>query len=158
MTENNYPDGTIAIATVRGVPNVRVMRIVDGVWVSGVVCEGRCHHASDTVEDVRPLVVLDLEDGEATLEALRGLRASARGDAWHRLTEVADQIEAQAPHISEPGWGEKVTAHTEGGPRGVWLRGIAKGRSGFHWTNGHGVWCAWSELIDPEPVREGIES
>jgi len=61
--------GTVALATVRGVQNVRVARVGSAVpwWVSfepvpvairGTVY-GQCHHPDEAVTDVRPLRVIE---------------------------------------------------------------------------------------------------
>lgn len=94
-----YAAGTVAVATVRGVPNVRVMLAVPGSampWI-GNADDGRgtYWHTDQQVTDVRPLVVLDLAapayGGAArVVEALR--RCPTRDSVSLAL---ADQIEAQ---------------------------------------------------------------
>lgn len=55
-----YEPGTVAVATIAGVPAVPVFRTDDSArpWVTAA-CE---HRRADEVTDVRPLVVLDPED------------------------------------------------------------------------------------------------
>lgn len=60
-----YEPGMVAVATVRGVPNVRVMRTDDTLttrpwWVSvAPVGVGYRWHHDDVVRDIRPLTLLD---------------------------------------------------------------------------------------------------
>lgn len=109
---SEYQPGTVAVATVRGVPGVRVMYVGAGMWRSvDSLARG------DQITDVRPLVVLDLDEVfRDPLETPKPLRLAtflreitswtgrrqAGGDA--HLERLADQIEAQTkpPKIPEP--------------------------------------------------------
>ena len=122
-------------------------------WVSaeaGALCKaGDFWHL-----DVRPLVVLDLDDiHPPSLIAM--LRADA--DARHgniALHEVADQIEAQTkpPRIPEPGLWGVVEATGATLPRRRWIH-HEEGR----WVCDTGVWRYWDDLVDPVLIRDGIE-
>ena len=85
--------GTVAIATVRGVPNVRIARVdypTTPPWMSLDVHPNGCvWHSSDMVNDVRPLVAL----GNADIRAARAA-----------LAELAELWEAEAQNyrIAEP--------------------------------------------------------
>lgn len=104
---STYEPGTVAVATVRGVPNVRVIRRATG-WAHDYV--KRLGFTPDDelgrVTDIRPLVVLDLADNPiggheyARTELLRSLRAEQTlTGSW-----LADQIEQQTrpPKPAEP--------------------------------------------------------
>ncbi len=151
---STWPSGTIARATVRGVPNVLVMYHGDTWgWTSSVYAGGSLKHADEDVTDVCPLVVLDPADARCPRlsDVIRGFltyvgSASARGD----LEWIADEWERQTkpPRMAEPGWGERVTALLGAGcPREVWIH-----RADGHWENGCGAAMRWYLLIDPEPV------
>jgi hypothetical protein len=154
-----YEPGTVAVATVRGVKDVRVMRVAQGYgaspWRSGVEIAGYiCHHDCD-LTDVRPLVVLDLMvPGSKNAidhwlrEAARLLRGANQNTVARILSAHADQIEAQTKpsRIPEPG-----------------LWGVVNARGGEYVNVGAG-WLAvssgvvhtWDYLIDPVLVREGL--
>ena len=172
-----YEPGTVAVATVRGVPNVRVMLLgasdYPEKWASGTpVHDARLHEERD-VTDVRPLVVLDLVDvapasftPPSAAEASLWLRRLA--DKWGGscaadvARAIADQIEAQTkpPKPAEPtGLGAVVEA--EDGRKYVrtaktdfpWVDAANPGENAYHWTE-------WGGLPTP-PVRvisEGVES
>lgn len=71
------------------------------------------------------------------------------------LSVVADAMDAQKPRMDEPGWGEKVIAHTKNDPtRREFVR---YSRKGLHrWIDGSdlGPHC-WDNLLDPEPIEGG---
>ena len=152
---STYEPGTVAVATVRGVPNVRVFHWDRSVskWLSATPVDGTCIHSIGHVTDVRPLVVLDLED---SAEAVRHLRAVA--GSWDVVEDIADQIEAQtqSPRIPEPtGFAPIVEA------------GVDQHDQRLRWVQNHrGYWVCedrdeydrlWSELVNPVLVRDGIE-
>lgn len=152
MTGQDWPVGTVAVATVRGIGGVRVMRCSaysDLPWVSAHRSPERdFRHGDRHVTDVRPLIVLDL-GGIDVAELLDDLRGGAAA------LDVADQIEAQTkpPRMAEPGLWGVVSASVRG-----------RGSEGFDFIHSHGVWLGerggqftWDELIDPQPVRPGIE-
>ena len=179
---STYEPGTVAVATVRGVPNVRVFRRHNpetGVrdWAYNPEPERGLPYscdsdASDVVTDVRPLVVLDLDTVPTTLTDAVGcnfpnwLRTAAKTDRDQEsrrndrpvlLEWIADQIEAQTkpPRIPEPGWGAIVEA------------GVDAHDERLLWTpNDQGFWSCknpdeyarhWQQLVDPTLVRDGIE-
>ncbi len=87
-----YEPGTVAVATVRGEPNVRVMRRDDRIWMAPTTISGANVHHDHEVTDVRPLVVLDLD--ETDREVLpKWLRRNADLDGLAR--DVARQVEEQ---------------------------------------------------------------
>lgn len=170
---SEYEPGTVAVATVRGVGGVQVIRTCDhpyggNGWISATSVAGTYAHKDDNLTDIRPLVVLDVDALKGKMVAppsveelprwLRSLADSNRhgkdvlGSVAARL--LADQIEAQTkpPRIPEPG------------NYGVVEAGIAGGegryryvRDGSHWYTLRGAQRWWHELIDPVLVREGIE-
>jgi hypothetical protein len=156
----NYEPGAVAIATVRGVPNVRVFRYHGRNWISAeTVGEPRLRsrlHSNEQVTDIRPLIVLDLDylrflsgaGQPAVIEHLRRHVATA---------PLAEQIEAQTkpPRIPEPtGFAPVVEA------------GVAQHDVRLQWSrNEQGFWFCkdsdeyarnWGELIDPTLVRPGV--
>lgn len=79
--QRGYEPGTVAVATVRGVPNVRVMHLADAAgaglavgtkWISQSGVECYYAHREDQVTDVRPLVVLDPDDRQQAERFARG--------------------------------------------------------------------------------------
>ena len=147
-----YKPGQLAKATVRGVPDVTVMRTTgtsgaDTLWLSAAhVGHARGHGASD-VTDVRPLVVLDLADFD-----LRVIAASLRTMGFR---VIADQIEAQTkpPRIPEPGMWGVVRAHI--GHGGPWT--LVHSDCGWICTEDGAIW-SWNLLVNPELIREGVPS
>ena len=159
---NSYKPGTVAVATVRGIPNVRVWRHGVGPsisWMSAFDIDveesgktrlhGDCH-----VTDVRPLVVLDFDDIHApTIVGMLREDAADRHDNVAYLN-LADQIEAQTkpPRIPEPvEIGSLVNA--EGclwakAEDGQWVC-LGDGNSGLA--------KPWAFLASPALVRNGIE-
>lgn len=145
----SYPAGTVAVATVRGVEGVRVMRN-DVQWSSSRPIAGYVSHLDTDVTDVRPLVVLDLQDMpmhvSIAVHALREERTLT--GAW-----IADQIEEQMkpPRMDQPAWGEKVTACTGVSPiRRDFVRSYVD--TELRWVDRRGMYFAWDDLIDPEPM------
>ena len=158
----DYKPGTVAKATVRGVPDVtmfcttnsliggtewaldrRIKRREDDGYGSGFA-------TSDEVTDVRPLVVLDFTPSPAHLPQLLRL---LRDNFW---PDLAGQIEAQTkpPRIDEPGLWGVVEATVPGIPRRRWVH-HEEGR----WVPDTGIpFKDWSDLIDPVLIREGVES
>lgn len=115
---STHEPGTVAVATVRGVPNVRVMRrkffrLTNDGWhmdwshtaVKGFTCTN-----DEEVTDVRPLVVLDLAPGDlrCVVENLRARATYMDGigapNTKALLCNAADQIEQQTrpPKPAEP--------------------------------------------------------
>ena len=151
---STWPSGTIASATVRGVPDVLVMHHGDTWgWTSSVYAGGSLGHPDEQVTDVRPLVVLDPAEFPAFSGVDSMLRRTSVGlnDAYTELLhQIADEWERQTkpPRMAEPGWGERVTALLGAGcPREVWIH-----RADGCWENGCGAAMRWDLLIDPEPV------
>jgi hypothetical protein len=158
---STYEPGQVAVATVRGVPKVRVIR--DGhkdAWLSGAIIDGFQWHLERTqVTDIRPLVVLDLDEhlsaGGFDWPAIVGV-LRAPGDSGRYTREaIADQIEQQTkpPRIPEPGlWG---VVEASVGPDGRY-KFVRFNDSSWMCTADSSTY-PWAGLIDPVLVRPGIE-
>lgn len=155
-----YEPGTVAVATVCGVPNVRVMRVESNYaptieWASAQGEKHRMHEPRE-VTDVRPLVVLDLVNAEQTIKTLR-IKANDCGIYQAGvLSELADQIEAQTKpkRIPEPGlWGVVEAAANGGAERGQFVH-----TPKFWYCAEFDHARGWDALIDPTLIREGVES
>ena len=163
---STFEPGTVAVATVRGVPNVRVFRRHSpetGVrdWAYNPEPERGLPYscdsdAADVVTDVRPLVVLDHSH---IGDALNGLFSALHGFEWaiedehHAIKELADEVERQTkpPRIPEPGlWGV-----VQDGFRILVRHSATAKRPWLDATNSN--WVAWDEIDNPTPVRDGIE-
>lgn len=141
---SNWPAGTVAMATVRGIRNVRVTRLSNGLWVSADPSStGSRINTDEQVTDVRRLVVLDLPD-EAWALAVRTLRATG----YSYDAKAADQIEEQTKplRIPEPG-----------------LWGVVVAWDGRHYLRINSAWrhiggnrVTWDEIADPVRIRPGI--
>ena len=172
---STYEPGTVATVTYRtnrhramrtGVPSNPGWEIsfAEGrTWVSDRTCE---------VTNVVRLVVLD---PEASPEPLNDLFAATFLDSAAEIVEkkvkrqvrevpflrwLADQISEQSkpPRIPEPGlWGVVEAGWDSRGeaglPRAEWMR--VQGNL-WHSTIA-GVSVAWSDLVDPVLIRDGIE-
>ncbi|MGZ4516407.1 MAG: hypothetical protein ACXVXN_00570 [Mycobacteriaceae bacterium] len=166
---STYEPGTVAVATVRGVKGVRVFRrfspdsgICDWAYNPDPArglnysCDA---DAGNVVTDIRPLVVLDLDQANPwgipevklsnLLEQLRGEGATGVCRA------VADQIEAQTkpPRIPEPGLYGVVKAHFGSVAGRPWI--FARAECGWVCLD-DGSCREWSDLIDPVLIREGL--
>jgi hypothetical protein len=155
----SFKPGDVCVATVRGVPNVRVFHYeYDGVrgWCSDEQVEGETDHAEYVVTDIRPLVVLDLDAGEvAGLVDVLNRSADGMASVHPGLSgKVARQIEQQTkpPRIPEPGlWGVVSVERPDGltdyytcGPGG--------------WFSERGEHFNWESLPGtPALIRPGIE-
>jgi hypothetical protein len=149
---STYEPGQVAVATVRGVPNVRVLRSGgdrEAFWIAPTRTCGDRYHADSDVTDIRPLVVLDLDDFAWAAKVLRHPMVKALGTR----TRIAEQIEEQTkPRIPEPGlWGVVSVERPDGltdyytcGPGG--------------WFSERGEHFNWESLPGtPTLVRPGIE-
>jgi len=164
----DYPIGTVATATVRGVEGVRVMLFEGGTgtraWLSSVYMKGGRAHAPHDVTDIRPLVTLDLgEDIPRLREAL------ARWTGWTSLTvekdairRLLDQIEAQTrpPKPPEP-QGLGAVVEDANGLR--WTR-VEAGADDFTrnpWfpnTDGHTQPREYDEIAAVRVLSEGVSA
>jgi hypothetical protein len=156
---SDYTPGTVAIATVRGVKGVKVLRGVDGNWSVSSSLNGQYWHGGETVTDIRPLVVLDPDSDLMR----RFMKFGHQGCSVSRdlREEIAAQI--KSPRIPEPGlYGvvsarltEECQAENRKGP----LAGDFIHSANGLWQNvntGFGV--TWLELDNPVLVREGVQS
>lgn len=159
---SEFKPGTVAVATVRGVPNIRVFRSVGAlstcVWS---VAEGIPHTrlTEDSVTDVRPLVVLDLDDPylygcSAVVKDPAKIVAALRDTNSVAAHGIARQIEAQTtpPRIPEPSMYGVVSSEDD------------CGLTTYFWHSPHGGWHGesgsvfeWADLPNPVLVRDGIE-
>jgi hypothetical protein len=157
---STYEPGQVAVATVRGVPNVRVWRKShDGIaWLSAVAVGGSILHSNEDVTDIRPLVVLDHSH---ILDAVNGLDTALYDFDWFSddersaVSELRDLIEQQTkpPRIPEPGlWGVVEAAHALV-PTRRWVH-----HEEDRWVADEGTVTYWVELRDPTLIRPGIEA
>lgn len=159
----DYKPGTIAKATVRGVPDVTVMRTDDAgsaeftalVWLTPQHFSGHRHHFASHVTNVRPLVVLDLDSPRSVVEAFRNLRTALReGHVLPLFIEqVLDQIEAQTrPAIEEP---KGLGAVVESDDALWWVRNSG-GIDGFVWQSGNAK-RRWADVKAVRILSPGVE-
>jgi hypothetical protein len=155
MTTTEYAPGTVAMATVRGVKDQRVMRDDEGDWHTVKQIGDYGFHPANEVTDIRPLVVLDLEDPAETVRHLR-----AAYSPWDVVDHVADAIEAQTnpPRIPEPGLWGVVTARVDYTNDSPATRYKFVRTQPQLWIAERGGQYEWDDLIDPVLIREGIES
>lgn len=98
-----YPIGTLATATVRDIPDLRVLAATDGSttgWISATPVYGFTFHTADQVTDLVPLAVVAATDDEIEL-----VRAAAAGPVdVEALHAFADRLEASraVPKPLEP--------------------------------------------------------
>ena len=158
---STYEPGTVAVATVRGVKGLRVVRIatahVATAWLTP--CEtpdGYRWHSDFDVTDVRPLVVLDLAHPALTAAVLRQVGEYIRKQHKTSVEDdqiadfIADQIEAQTkpPRIPEPGLWGVVEADT--GEK------FLRADGGIWRSVDTGVGRMWEDVDNPTLVREGV--
>ena len=79
--------------------------------------------------------------------------STVKGDYWHADDDLADiEVVYTPPRMAEPDpvkW--QVVAHTESNLKRIrWFRTPLVNT---HWYSEFGSFCAWAELINPEPYR-----
>ena len=156
---SEYEPGTVATATVRGVPNVRIVR-GDGHWAVAANIDDSFidRHSAGLVTDVRPLVVLDPEDIDTTPQEtipylIRALRASDSDGYGPTLRMLADQIEAQTrpPKPEEPTGLGAVVEDTEG------ERWVRLDSDMYPWfAQGSRDFSAWEHIDAVRVLSEGV--
>ena len=149
---SEYKPGTVAVATVRGVPNVRIVR-GDGHWAIAANTDDFImdRHSDGLVADVRPLVVLDLDefDRAEAAECVRGHRA----DDCRVVERIADQIEAQTrpPKPPEPQGLGAVVEDAEG------ERWVRLDSDMYPWfAQGSRDFSAWDHIAAVRVLSEGV--
>lgn len=106
---SEWPEGTVAVATVRGHKGVRVLRTRSGIWLHPPINsyeEGALQSATADyrVADVRPLVVIDPED----LVQVKRLSDLCQRERSRNSTNAASMLVAlhkfasPTPAIEEP--------------------------------------------------------
>jgi hypothetical protein len=153
---STYEPGTVAVATIDG-EQVRVSRFRDEGWM--LLTDPDYFWPDDgnaPVTDVRPLVVLDLDGGEAKelADYLSGVDMHLSiGDRLNISRQILQQT--KPPRILEPGLWGIVTAREENAitehdwvhlPTGAWA------------SLGGSRLSTWRNLIDPTLIREGVSS
>lgn len=165
MASTEYEPGTVAVATIQG-ESVRVVADHDGCWIVfghsffKSIKQNNDHY----ITDIRPLVVLDLDDPRATLAVLgdHAIELDNAGSTYSLpvLNELRDQIREQTkpPRIPEPGLWGVVEAHVMSG---------SNPQATYRWVRTAVGWVPigsmqrphdWSDLFDPTLIREGVES
>lgn len=152
MSTYTYITGRAYKATVHGVPNMLCIARVDHFTHDDTHRGVGTTYFADATNVLGPLTLLCLEQPEATAAAIRE-RAGGNSDTDYLLGCIADEIEGQTePSRTEPGWGEKVIAHTqENEERRLFLCFSSGDR--WHWCDEVGTAERWLDLIDPVPVR-----
>ena len=139
---STYEPGTVAVATVRGVPNVRLMSVgAGGEWLSGENAAGWHEHGRRDVTDVRPLVVLDITDPRRVIADLTAaIEATGNGTVSRNLRVLRDQIEAQTkpPKPAEP----------------TGLGAVVEDAKGNRWVRAFSLRLAWTDTLFEEDNRE----
>lgn len=148
---NDYKPGTFAVATVRGVPNTRIIRTDTNAfrWASGQTIDTMRAHQSSDVTDVRPLIVLDLPDPQRLLTGLRNIAGITPVDGGF-LQPIIDQIEAQTrpPKPAEPTELGSVVVDADGRK---WVRANVGSEPWFSYNCFD--WRAWHCIDVAEVVR-----
>ena len=148
-----YEPGTVAVATVRGVPNVRVMR-TDTAWVS----QDCYHYKTADLADVRPLVVLDPEDHKQVAQLLNKLQdmsysAHACG-AFSCLAEALRSL-ARPPKPPEP-TGDGAVVEDRMGHRWVRIAGPEPDRESKPWRHRGHTARTWEHVNAVRVLSEGV--
>lgn len=159
---STYELGTVAVATVRGVPNVRVIRRATG-WASAVEIDGRRMFHPDriaAVTDIRPLVVLDPEDTERVQRLVRAFWDAQRVDDGDG-SDLAYMAEAlrSLNHPPKPAEPKGLGAVVEDASGEKWIRCTA--RLDYAWQIAGAVGSPWVRYAAIDAVRvlsEGVQS
>lgn len=158
-----YEPGTVALATVRGVPGVRVLRAggpgVSGrkqapFWLSAEFVAGWRTHSDYLVTDVRPLVVIDPEECGQVERVWLALRDGKALQSRDNLTAALRSLIAP-PKPPEPTGLGAVVEDAEGR---LWVRQCRCPRGiAAEWREGHGSTPATYADIDAARVlSEGV--
>lgn len=156
---SEFKPGTVAVATVCGVPNLRVFRYDHGFELRWQTTGFTTHNDAD-VTDVRPLVVLDLAEqpfpASGVDKFIENLRSGSIAREW-----VADQIEAQTkpPKPTEPLGLGAVVEDAEGRR---WVRSRLtelQGLLGVVWENSQTLsHNHWNNIDAVRVVHEGVSA
>lgn len=154
-----YEPGTVAVATVRGVSGVRVVR-GDGHWAVAADTDDYIMDYRGLVTDVRPLVVLDPEDREQVERFCVALdRHSGFENRWHEVRSALIEL-TRPPKPPEPTGLGAVVEDAEGvrwvragdSHGGVlvdnWRRVTTQGDDGW--------WQAWPRITAVRVLSEGV--
>lgn len=151
-----YEPGMVAVATVRGVPNVRVMRST-ACWLHPAM-NGHIATGDTLVTDVRPLVVLDLAFApygpEVTIHTLKE-GCKERGSLTAQW--VAKEIEAQIRPL-KPAEPTGLGAVVEDVHGGRWVRCARNGSAPWLHASITTRLRAWSAFDAVRVLSEGVDS
>lgn len=161
---STYEPGTVAVATVRGVPNVRVIRRATG-WAK---IDGTrvFHDRIAAVTDVRPLVVLDPEDTEQVQRLVRAFWDAQRVDDGDG-SDSAYMAEAlrSLNHPPKPAEPKGLGAVVEDAKGARWLRvdwvnpwSLAKPQERRDGRVLHGSHVTWDRIDAVKVLSEGVQS
>jgi hypothetical protein len=119
---SEYEPGTVAMATVRGVPNVRVLNATGDYWAHGCGVDGdSIISAGQYVTDVRPLVTLDPEDREEVVRLVAALPHRESYDGESLVSQMQAALREYAkPTPPKP----EVYEHLTYPPRGKFVEAI----------------------------------
>ena len=157
-----WPAGTVCRATVRGVPGMIGMWHDDVHFVTPSLVRFARWHPAWLVADVRPMVVIDPTDapdedyGVADLLRIvdrdgKHMEGSPRGRTLQWLA-TAFERQTELLRMEEPGWGEKVVAHTEdNAERREFVRYTTHADAGLDWNDRIDSY-RWADLLYPQPV------
>ena len=154
---SEYEPGTVAVATVRGVPH-RVLRSRDDAWLT---VDGTLY--DDQVTDIRPIMVLDPEDREqckavfdAQWRAVDIIRDQQGGGGGVDLVDALQMglgllLNPSPPKPAEPkGLGAVVET-----PGGLYVRSDVETCN--PWRGPNGIPFEWDDLDGPVRVlSEGV--
>ena len=154
MSAATYPVGTVAVATVCSVKNVRAFRYEDTsgetFWWVATPVRDRLQHEDSDVTDVHPLAVLYLSALEIP-DFVDSLRGGLGGPVACR---VADAIEYQTrpPKPAEPTGLGAVVECRDHSPL---TRASTAIRGELVWVGNNGDWHTWDELDVVKVLSEG---
>jgi hypothetical protein len=145
---STYEPGTVANLSIQGEKVRGIVRDDEWLIVGHSYFKSIAVGNDALIQDIRPLVVLDLDYIRFERYGMPQILHLMRTD--HRLAPMADQIEAQTnpPRIPEPGLWGVVTDNGDD----TWVC-TEPGR----WTRiVDGVEWPWVDIADPVLIRDGI--
>lgn len=147
-----YEPGTVVKATVRGVPDVLLIKMEGGTdwWVAPL--GGRSVTEDADATDVRPLAVIDPQDGDQVARIARLYKDCGAPTIEEAFARILAAYATPAPSLlDEPQeWGARVTD-----AKGFrWLRTEPDAADDLAWVseNNEG-WAKWKHI--PQPARLG---
>lgn len=159
MSGTEYKVRQVAVATVKGEKDVRVMRTLGEGWHSAWPVAYTYVHDDSDVTDIRPLVVLDLDGIGSPRQVVNTLRWTDSVPVA-TMGAIADQIEAQTrpPKPAEPTGLGAVVVDSKHGLLVRTVAGSSVLDTSRPWRAPYGSYYSWADIDVEKVLSEGVVS